>query len=71
MKVKKLIEILQKLNLETNIYINGYEGGIDDVVTVIDIKVKRNVFTEEYMGRHDTDYGYQTRGFTLPGYSIK
>lgn len=68
MTVKKLIEELIKLDTEKNIYVSGYEGGINDLSEVVPIKVKRNQNDEWWMGKHkETDYEEE---FDEEGYRV-
>ena len=53
MTVKELIEKLQSLDQELPVFINGYEGGCNDLSDVEDIEVVRDVNTEWYYGSHE------------------
>jgi hypothetical protein len=53
MTVKELIEQLQQLDPELNVFVDGYEGGYDDVV-ISEIKnIALDVHNEWYYGKHD------------------
>jgi hypothetical protein len=60
MTVKELIEQLQTLDPDLHVFVQGYEGGYDDVgpiSNVIDIAL--DVHTEWYYGKHeDADTSY-------------
>jgi hypothetical protein len=62
MIVKELIEHLQTLDPETHVFVEGYEGGVNDLLTVdkpVDITL--NVHSDWYYGKHDyTSIGYET-----------
>jgi len=53
MKVKDLVAILSKMPPEADVVAKGYEGGVDDVVNVQLVKLKRDVNAEWYYGRHE------------------
>lgn len=53
MRVKQLIDILSKHNLEDEVYIEGYEGGVDEVYSVHNVSVAANINTEWYYGKHE------------------
>jgi hypothetical protein len=53
MTVKELIEKLQQLDPELHVFVDGYEGGYDDVA-ISEIKdIELNVHEEWYYGKHD------------------
>ena len=60
MTVQELIEQLQTLDPDLHVFVQGYEGGYDDVgpiSNVIDIAL--DVHTEWYYGKHeDADTSY-------------
>jgi hypothetical protein len=51
--VKELIEKLQTLDQEMPVFINGYEGGYDDLTDLTNIEVVKNVNTQWYYGSHE------------------
>ena len=53
MKVKELIEKLQKLNPEIDCLVHGYKDGYNDVHYLNEINIERNVNTAWYLGKHD------------------
>jgi hypothetical protein len=53
MKVKELIEKLQKYDSEQMVVIYGYEGGYDEVDKINEIKLKLNVNKAWYYGKHE------------------
>lgn len=53
MKVKELIETLQRYDPEEMVVIDGYEGGFKEVETVEQINLKLNVNEEWYYGKHE------------------
>jgi hypothetical protein len=54
MKVKELIEILQKLDPELLVVVRGYEGGVDEAnnVHLCDVELDCNAGIE-YYGKHE------------------
>jgi len=57
MKVKQLIEELQKHDPETMVVVSGYEDGVDEVSIVSKVSIKLNAFNEWYYGKHDITIG--------------
>lgn len=55
MKVKDLITLLSQLPAEADVVIEGYEDGVDDVVRVELVKIKKDVNSNWYYGRHAID----------------
>lgn len=53
MKVKNLIEELQKYDPETRVVLPGYEGGYKDVGYVSESELALNVHDEWYYGAHE------------------
>ena len=55
MTVEELIIELQKLDPTLEVYLNGYEGGYDDLREIEPIHICRDFYTEEwYYGNHET-----------------
>ena len=40
---------------DVDVVVKGYEGGVDDVVNVKLVKIKKDVHPEWYYGRHEMD----------------
>ena len=55
MKVIELITLLSQMPSEADVVVKGYEGGVDDVVNVKLVKIKKNVNDEWYYGKHAID----------------
>ena len=55
MKVKDLLAVLSQMPADVDVVIKGYEGGVDDVVNVKLVKIKKDVHSEWYYGRHEID----------------
>lgn len=56
MKVEELIEKLKSLDPTLEVYINGYEGGYDDVYKIEPIEVCKGFYVEDenwYYGDHE------------------
>lgn len=53
MKVRELIEELQKLDQDKMIVIKGYEGGCDFPNHIAQVNINLDVNTEWYYGRHE------------------
>ena len=53
MTVKELIEQLQQLDPELHVFVDGYEGGYEDV-SISEVKdIALNVYNDWWMGEHD------------------
>ena len=54
MNISELIEQLQQLNPTLEVYVNGYEGGYDDVDKIEHIEVCKYFYSDEwYYGNHE------------------
>jgi hypothetical protein len=53
MKVKELIEQLQKFDPETLVMVDGYEGGYSDILELHKIPIKLNYHKDWYYGKHE------------------
>ena len=62
MTVKELIEYLQQLDPETRVFINGYEGGVDDLLSIGEpTDIILDVHSEWWYGKHEyASTGYET-----------
>jgi hypothetical protein len=60
MTAKQLIETLQQIDPETRIFVAGYEGGYDDLVTISNIQdIALDVHSDWFYGTHeDADHSY-------------
>ena len=55
MKVKDLLDLLSQMPADVDVVVKGYEGGADDVINVKLVKIKKDVYTEWYYGRHEIE----------------
>ena len=53
MTVHALIQILTEMPQDALIVIDGYEGGVNEVSEVSNVKIKCNVNTGWYDGKHE------------------
>jgi len=53
MKVKELIEQLQKFDPETLVMVDGYEGGYSDISDIYKVPIKLNYHKHWYYGKHE------------------
>lgn len=53
MKIRELIEKLQKFDPELPVMVEGYEGGIDVPEEPYQTPIKLNVHEEWYYGKHE------------------
>lgn len=56
MKVKELIEQLNKLDPELGVFVRGYEDGVNDVSRIDEVYIKEDVYDEWYYGQHKRIY---------------
>lgn len=52
MKVRDLLTLLSKMPADADVVAKGYEDGVDDVVQVKLVKLKKDINTEWYYGKH-------------------
>ena len=57
MKVKELLNLLSQMPSELDVVVKGYEGGVDDVINVQIVHIKKDARTEWYYGRHELEEG--------------
>lgn len=55
MKVKELLALLSQMSANADVVVKGYKEGVDDVVDVTLIQIRRDVYKEWYYGKHDID----------------
>lgn len=55
MKVIDLITLLSQMPAEADVVVKGYEGGLDNVINVKLVKIKKDVNVDWYYGRHEID----------------
>jgi len=67
MKVKELIEELQKHDPEIMVVVAGYEGGYDEISGARDIRLKLNAHTEWYYGNHEENDKGECLGILIQG----
>ncbi len=53
MKVKDLLALLSEMPTDADVVAKGYEGGVDDVLNVKLVKIKKDINAEWYYGRHE------------------
>ena len=56
MNVKQLIEKLSAYDPKTMVIVSGYEGGVNEAEYAGDVKIKLDVYTEWYYGKHELTY---------------
>ena len=67
MKVKELIEELQKHDPERMVVVAGYEGGYDEISGAGEIRLKLNAHTEWYYGNHEENDKGECLGILIQG----
>ena len=53
MKIKQLLEKLNGLDPELEIYLKGYEGGVVELRTVAEVEVAKNYNVDWWYGPHE------------------
>jgi hypothetical protein len=66
MKVKDLLALLSQMPADVDVVVKGYEGGVDDVVDVKLVKIKKDVHPEWYYGRHEIDEDGDVQAVFIP-----
>jgi hypothetical protein len=67
MKVKDLLALLSQCPPDMDVVVKGYEGGVDDVVEVKVVTIKKNVNAEWYYGRHEVDEDGESQAVFIVG----
>lgn len=57
MTVAELIHALSAFPPDLPVYVRGYEAGVDDVSSLRDVSVVRDIHSESYYGRHEVLVG--------------
>lgn len=55
MRVDELIALLTQMPTNADVVVKGYEGGVDDVVDVTLVQIRKDVHQEWYYGKHAID----------------
>ena len=55
MKVIDLLTLLSEMPADADVVIKGYEGGVDDILNVKLVKIKKDIHAEWYYGKHEID----------------
>ena len=55
MKVNELMTLLSRMPDDADVVVKGYEEGVDDVVDVKLVQIRRDVHKEWYHGSHAID----------------
>jgi hypothetical protein len=55
MTVKQLIGQLERLDPEQMVVANGYEGGYDEILAAVPIRLKLHAHTDWWYGKHEQD----------------
>lgn len=55
MKVIDLLTLLSEMPADADVVLKGYEGGVDDVLNVKLVKIKKDVNADWYYGKHEID----------------
>jgi hypothetical protein len=76
MKVKDLIQELQKLDPETLVVVAGYEGGVDEVKNLTQYKIELNAYKDwAFFGDHaaldDIGHRYSLSSTSVDGVKLE
>ena len=55
MKVIDLLTLLSEMPADADVVLKGYEGGVDDILNVKLVKIKKDVNPDWYYGKHEID----------------
>ncbi len=55
MRVHELIALLSKMPADADVVVKGYEEGVDDVIDVKLVQIRRDVYKQWYYGKHVID----------------
>ncbi len=55
MKVMDLLTLLSEMPADADVVLKGYEGGVDDVLNVKLVKIKKDAHADWYYGKHAID----------------
>jgi hypothetical protein len=53
MTAQQLIQLLQNLPPTTKIVVRGYEDGYNDILKLIEVKIKNNIESDWYNGEYE------------------
>lgn len=53
MTAQQLIQLLQNLPSTTKIVVRGYEDGYNDILKLIEVKIKNNIESDWYNGEYE------------------
>lgn len=67
MKVNELIALLSQMPADADVVVKGYEEGVDDVIEVTLLQIRRDVHEEWYNGKHEIDDTGDVRAVFLAG----
>ncbi len=67
MKVNELIAQLSDLPPDADVVVKGYEGGVDDVVDIHIVMIRRDVNNEWFYGKHEADNDGNIQAVLLVG----
>ncbi|WKZ48895.1 MAG: hypothetical protein QY306_05950 [Anaerolineales bacterium] len=67
MKVDELIARLSELPPDADVVVKGYEGGVDDVVDISLVTIRRDVNVEWFYGKHELDDNSDNQAIFLAG----
>lgn len=55
MNVKELIEELKKFPEDSMVVVSGYEGGVDEITCLAEVKLMLNANSVSYYGAHEIE----------------
>jgi len=69
MKVNELLALLSQMPANADVVVKGYDEGVDDVVDIALIQIRRDVHKEWYYGKHEIDETSHIQAVLLQGQS--
>jgi len=67
MKVNELIALLSQMPADADVVVEGYEEGVDDVVDITLVQIRRSVHKEWYYGKHAIDDAADVQAVFIAG----
>ena len=65
MIVKDLPALLSQMPANADVVIKGYEGGVEDVVSIKLVNINKDIHPEWYYGRHEMDEDGNTQAVVI------
>jgi len=67
MRVNELIVLLSQMPADAEVVVKGYEEGVDDVVDVTLVQIRKGFYKEWYYGKHAIDKAGDVQAVFIAG----